>query len=123
MLDTIDNTAAVASANEERLRDSLRMRTARLAVLGMGYVGLPMAIEFARSGFEVLGIEADPDRYEALAEGRSYIADLPSETLREALATGRMRPCADPDALAEADVILICVPTPLRKSKDPDLSA
>src|SRR5947209_1437262 len=110
MLNTTDSAATVAAASVERLRDALRARTARLAVVGMGYVGLPMAIEFARSGFEVLGIEVDPDRYEALVEGRSYIADLPSECLREALASGRMRPCSDPDALIEADAILICVP-------------
>jgi UDP-N-acetyl-D-glucosamine dehydrogenase len=108
---------------DARLREAFRTRTARLSVLGLGYVGLPMAIEFAQRGFEVLGIEVDPDRCEALAQGRSYIVDLPDASLRDSLDSGRLRPCSNPDALAEADAILICVPTPLRKSKDPDLSA
>ncbi|HZT42993.1 MAG TPA: nucleotide sugar dehydrogenase [Chthonomonadaceae bacterium] len=104
------------------LQAALKARTARLAVVGMGYVGLPMAIEFARAGFPVVGIDVDPDRCEALAQGRSYIADVSDEDLQAALATGRFQTSADTGALAEADAILICVPTPLRKSKDPDLS-
>ena len=106
----------------ENLRAALQARTARMAVVGMGYVGLPMAIEFARAGFPVTGIDVDPDRCQALANGRSYIADVADADLQAALASGKFRASADPSVLAEADAILICVPTPLRKSKDPDLT-
>ncbi len=107
----------------EQVKQALENRTATLAVLGMGYVGLPMAIEFARVGFTVLGIEVSQERYEALTRGESYIADLSDEDLKEALESGRFKPRKDTAALADADAILICVPTPLRKSKDPDLTA
>ncbi len=113
-----DNTPTAAN-----LEAALRARTARLVVVGMGYVGLPMAIEIARAGFNVTGIEVDPERCEALLKGRSYIADLSDAELAEALNTGRFHVVSNPSVLHDADVILICVPTPLRKSKDPDLSA
>ncbi len=113
----------IASEYALRLQAALQARTARLAVIGLGYVGLPMAIEFAHAGFPVVGIDVDPDRCEAIGQGRSYLEDLSSEALRAELDSGRFRACSDPAALTEADVILICVPTPLRKSKDPDLTA
>jgi len=91
--------------------------------MGLGYVGLPMAIEFARAGFHVMGIDTDQKRCAALAEGRSYIEDLDDSDLQIALENRRLRASSDASLLAEADAILICVPTPLRKSKDPDLTA
>jgi len=109
--------------SRNRLQTLLSARTARVAVIGLGYVGLPMAVAFARSGFPVVGIDVDPERCEALTSGRSYIEDLQDAELRTALQSGRLRASTDPDVLAEADVVLICVPTPLRKSKDPDMSA
>ena len=105
------------------LKSAFETRTATVAILGLGYVGLPMAIEFARAGFHVMGIDVDPDRCAALANGRSYIEDLDDGDLQTALENGRLRASSDPGLLAEADAILICVPTPLRKSKDPDLTA
>lgn len=120
-METIANRPLTETA--EQLRSMLKTRTAHLAVLGMGYVGLPMAVEFVRAGFHVTGIEVDPERCEALTQGRSYIADLSDTELKDTLQTGRFRASSDTGVLAEADAILICVPTPLRKSKDPDLTA
>lgn len=106
-----------------RLRAAIAARRATVAIVGLGYVGLPMALEFARAGIPVIGLEVDPARCELLAAGQSYISDLRDEELRDVLDSGYFRPTADPAALGDADAILICVPTPLRKSKDPDLTA
>lgn len=102
---------------------ALQDRNARLGVIGMGYVGLPMALEFARVGFDVVGIDVDPDRCEALSSGRSYIDDVSSQELTDVVKTGKFYATADSSVLATCDAILICVPTPLSKSKDPDLTA
>lgn len=120
-MDTLTTTPLTQTA--ELLRSMLQSRTARVAVVGMGYVGLPMAAEFVRAGFHVTGVEVDPERCESLAQGRSYIADLSDAEVQEMLDTGRFRAVPDTGALSSSDVILICVPTPLRKSKDPDLTA
>jgi UDP-N-acetyl-D-glucosamine dehydrogenase len=97
-------------------------RTAGIAIIGQGYVGLPLAIEFARAGFPVTGLDNDPDRVAALASGRSHVPDVPSNELQALLRAGRYRVAAEPATLAESDAVIICVPTPLRKSKDPDIS-
>lgn len=103
-----------------RLR--LRARTARVTVVGQGYVGLPLALEFARAGFTVRGLDTDLDRVGALNVGRPHTPDVDSEALGAVLRQGRYEATADFSVLAESDVIIICVPTPLRKSKDPDIS-
>jgi len=90
--------------------------------MGLGYVGLPLATEFARAGFNVLGIEVDAAKVALINEGRSYIPDVPSEELQQLTASGRLRATANLDVLPDLDVIDICVPTPLRKTRDPDLS-
>ncbi|HEV8586842.1 MAG TPA: nucleotide sugar dehydrogenase [Methylomirabilota bacterium] len=105
------------------LLDRIEDKTARIAVIGQGYVGLPLAVEFARSGFRVTGIDADPARVAALARGESYIPDVPEGDLRAVLEAGRFVATCETAALAEQDAIVICVPTPLRKSKDPDISS
>ena len=97
-------------------------RRARVGIVGLGYVGLPLALEFARSGFPVVGIDVDPTKVEAVARGRSYIRDVPSKALKEQVAEGRLRTTTSFDAVAELDCVLICVPTPLRKTRDPDIS-
>ncbi len=107
----------------EELLESLKAHTAKIAVVGMGYVGLPMAVEFARIGFDVTGLEVDQRRCEALCKGESYIADLQDSDIMEVIHQGDFHPSSDLNSLHEADVVLICVPTPLRKSKDPDLTA
>ena len=107
----------------EHLLKGIRDCSAHVAVIGLGYVGLPMGLEFARAGFRVSGLDADLERCASLQAGHSYIEDLTDADLQAAQATGRFRVTASTAVLAEADVIMICVPTPLRKSKDPDLTA
>lgn len=97
-------------------------KAARLGIIGQGYVGLPLAVEFARSGIQVTGIDTDETRVEALNRGQSYIPDVAAEQLQEVIQTGRFGATSDFGVLPEQDAILICVPTPLRKSKEPDIS-
>jgi UDP-N-acetyl-D-glucosamine dehydrogenase len=107
---------------ERSLAEKIETRTARIAVIGQGYVGLPLALEYARAGFPAIGIDNDPDRIAALNLGQSPTPDVSDAELGELLATGRYRATGDFKALAQSDVVIICVPTPLRKSKDPDIS-
>jgi UDP-N-acetyl-D-glucosamine dehydrogenase len=104
------------------LAESIRDRAAHITVIGQGYVGLPLALEFARAGFSVTGLDVDLDRIEALNAGRSYSPDVDSAALAAVLRQGRYEATADFAALDRSDVVIICVPTPLRKSKDPDIS-
>src|SRR2546422_8316888 len=92
--------------------------SARISIIGQGYVGLPLAVEFAKAGFAVTGFDNDPDRVAALGSGRSHVPDVPSEEIQALLRAGRYRAASESSALAGSDVIVICVPTPLRKSKD-----
>jgi len=108
--------------SELHLADRIRSGSARVAVIGQGYVGLPLAVEFARAGFAATGLDTDLDRVTALNAGRSYTPDVDSEVLRAVIEAGRYEATADASVLAGSDVIIICVPTPLRKSKDPDIS-
>jgi UDP-N-acetyl-D-glucosamine dehydrogenase len=104
------------------LRDRIIQRSAYVAVVGQGYVGLPLAVEFAKTGFTVVGLESDLDRVGRLNLGRSHIPDVDNNLLVRLIRTGRYSATADSAILAQCDVIIICVPTPLRKSKDPDIS-
>src|SRR5260370_2112628 len=97
-------------------------RTARVSVIGQGYVGLPLAVEFANAGFTVAGLDTDLDRVAALGSGLSGIPDVPSAELQALIRAGRYQATPDAAVLAVSDVVIICVPTPLRKSKDPDIS-
>ena len=108
--------------NDSRLSTSIRERTARIAIIGQGYVGLPLAVEFARAGFSVTGVDTDLDRVGALQAGQTHTPDLASEDLIAPIRLGRYEATADLSVLERADVVIICVPTPLRKSKDPDIS-
>src|ERR1043165_8389009 len=105
-----------------RIEDRLKRRTARIGIIGLGYVGLPLAVEFAKAGFTVTGFEIDQARVEKLNRGRSYIQDVPTPVLRDLVRAGRLRATMDFDELKSMDAIDICVPTPLRKTKDPDVS-
>ncbi len=96
-------------------------RTARVAVVGLGHVGLPLAEAAAEAGFTTIGLDVDAARVAALAAGDSPMPHLPPERLRASLASGRFRPTTDARLLAEADAILICVPTPLDQDRQPDL--
>ena len=107
---------------ESRLAERIRNGSAHLTVIGQGYVGLPLAVEFARAGFSTTGLDTDLDRVTALNAGRSYTPDVDSGVLRSVIEAGRYEATADASVLERSDVIIICVPTPLRKSKDPDIS-
>ena len=104
------------------LQEKIRNRRARAGVIGLGYVGLPLAVEFARAGLDVVGFDVDASRVEDVNQGRSYIVDMSDREMREILSSGRLRATNDFSALADMDTINICVPTPLRKTKDPDLT-
>ena len=104
------------------LIDRIRSRQAKLAVIGMGYVGLPLACEFARAGFTVHGIDVDASKVKGLAGGRSHVQDVSEEQLRPLIQKELLRPTADFSVLGGCDAAIICVPTPLRKTRDPDIS-
>jgi UDP-N-acetyl-D-glucosamine dehydrogenase len=100
----------------------LKDRTAVVSVLGMGYVGLPLAVVFAEAGLKVIGIDPVQEKVEMLNRGESYVMDVPSETVARLVKEGRLEATTDFSVLAQADAVSICVPTPLRKTGDPDLS-
>src|SRR3954462_12224589 len=102
--------------------DRIRARQARVGVIGLGYVGLPLVVEFARAGFDVTGFDVDASKTEQINAGRSYIPDVSQADLAACVSAGKIRATTDMSKLAEMDAIDICVPTPLRKTKDPDLS-
>ena len=104
------------------LRDKIGDRSARIGVVGMGYVGLPLALEFIEAGFPVAGIDVDGQKVSQMREGRSHIGDVPDERLGAALATGRFSAHTEFAAAGDLDIVIICVPTPLRKTRDPDIS-
>lgn len=104
------------------LLEKIQRHEARVAVIGLGYVGLPLAVEVARAGFHVTGYDKSSERAASVSRGSSYIKDVPDSVLQAEVQAGRLVATADPDCLAEADVAIICVPTPLNKSKAPDNS-
>ncbi|MGE5664263.1 MAG: nucleotide sugar dehydrogenase [Deltaproteobacteria bacterium] len=104
------------------LHSRLKRKNFTAAVIGLGYVGLPLAMEYADAGIPVIGVDLDGAKVRALKSGKSYIDDIPSESVKNAVEMGFLRTTTDFSALAEADTVNICVPTPLRKTKDPDLS-
>jgi len=105
-----------------RLEERLQNRSAVVGVVGLGYVGLPLAVAFARAGFPVIGVDTDPSRAALLAGGVSPVEDVPGDELAPLVRGGRLRVRSSPEALAEAEALVICVPTPLGKSKEPDIS-
>lgn len=104
------------------LRERIESHAARIAVMGQGYVGLPLAIEFAKVGFHVTGIDLDVDKVAALNCGESHIPDVSSALVRDLVSAGRYRATTEMNVLGDCDAVIICVPTPLRKAKDPDIS-
>ena len=100
----------------------LENRNATAAVIGLGYVGLPLAMEIAAAGFNVIGIDLDRNKITALKQKKSYILDVPDKIIAEAIDNGRFTPTSEFTALQNADTVSICVPTPLSKSRDPDIS-
>jgi UDP-N-acetyl-D-glucosamine dehydrogenase len=105
------------------LRDKIRRRSATTGVIGLGYVGLPLLLEYARTGFRAIGFDIDAEKVRRVNDGDSYVQDVPSSELRSQVQdTRRLRASTDFAPLAECDTVNICVPTPLRKTKDPDIS-
>jgi UDP-N-acetyl-D-glucosamine dehydrogenase len=104
------------------LRKKIKRRSAKVAVIGLGYVGLPLALEFAKKGFHVLGLEVDRDRLACIKRRESYITDITTEELRKVMATGRFSAINDFRSIKYMDCIIICVPTPLKRKYYPDIS-
>src|SRR5262245_13231392 len=106
----------------QTLIDRIRRREARCGIIGLGYVGLPLALEFARAGVRTTGIDVDRNKVDLIRSGRSYIVDVADTEIAEQIETGRLTATTDFSIIAELDTVNICVPTPLRKTKDPDLT-
>jgi UDP-N-acetyl-D-glucosamine dehydrogenase len=106
----------------ERLEKKIQSREARAGIVGLGYVGLPLAVEFAQAGFNVTGIDIDAEKVDALNRGESYIQDVPTSILAPLVKACKITATTDFGVVAALDTINICVPTPLRKTKDPDMS-
>jgi UDP-N-acetyl-D-glucosamine dehydrogenase len=105
-----------------KLEEKISNKSARIGIVGLGYVGLPLAVAFSEAGFKVLGIDIQQKRVELVSRGQSYIADVPSERLQAVIANNLLQATTEQARLRETEVICICVPTPLTKTKDPDLS-
>ena len=118
MIDEVRSATATVAALEEKIRN----RTAKVGIIGLGYVGLPLAMEFARAGFHVTGIDVLPHKVEQLNAGVSYVQDVPTEVVKKYVDEGRFIATTDFSVIAELDTLNIAVPTPLRKTKDPDMS-
>ena len=105
-----------------QLAARLKAKQARIGIIGLGYVGLPLAVEFATEGFPVTGIEVDPDRVDQVNRGSSYVPDVPSQTVARLIREKRLAATGTFASLPDLDAIIICVPTPLRKTREPDIS-
>ncbi|MDQ7799278.1 MAG: nucleotide sugar dehydrogenase [Candidatus Edwardsbacteria bacterium] len=104
------------------LKQKIQTRQARVAVIGLGYVGLPLAVEFARAGFEVIGIDLDPRKVANINKGKNYIIDVDDKQLQEVISQGKLKATTDYGVLKKCDAVHICVPTPFTATKDPDIS-
>jgi UDP-N-acetyl-D-glucosamine dehydrogenase len=107
---------------KDELKKLIESKSARIGVIGLGYVGLPLIVEFCLKGFEAIGFEVDEKKTAAISSGESYIVDVPAEDVNKCLTDGKLTATTDFSKLNDCDVIVICVPTPLRKTKDPDMS-
>lgn len=118
----IRQIADTAFSTALELKRRIVARTAKVAVIGLGYVGLPLAVEKAKIGFQVLGIEQNPTRAEKVNKGENYILDVKDEDLEQVVHAGNLKAYTDFACLPEADAIVICVPTPLTPNLEPDIS-
>jgi UDP-N-acetyl-D-glucosamine dehydrogenase len=110
------------NATAQLLEEKIKSRSARVGVVGLGYVGLPLAVEFAKAGFTVTGIDVNEEKVRRVNAGDSYVGDISSATLAPLVQSGKLRATTDFAAVLDLDTINIAVPTPLRKTKDPDMS-
>src|SRR5688572_14979574 len=108
--------------NASQLSERLSQRKSLSAVVGLGYVGLPLAVELANAGYDVVGVDVSENVVATINSGRSHILDISGEAIARHVASGKLRATTDPAILAKCDTICVCVPTPLNKIKDPDLS-
>jgi len=116
------HTAMQSTGIFAELKSKIEAKTARVGIVGLGYVGLPLAVEFAKAGFNVTGIDVQEAKVDGLNRGESHVQDVPSSEVARLLAAKRFRATTDFSVVRELDTINICVPTPLRKTKDPDMS-
>src|SRR6202022_3421071 len=107
---------------KEQIISKITEKSARVGVVGLGYVGLPLLVEFARAGIKGTGFEFDENKAAQINAGESYIGDVPSSLVKDLVKNKRLRATPDFDHLQDCDVVIICVPTPLRKTKEPDVS-
>jgi UDP-N-acetyl-D-glucosamine dehydrogenase len=107
---------------QQALLDRIERRAVTLGIVGLGYVGLPLAVEFARAGLRVIGIDVSNSKVDAINRGESYIPDVSPAVVAELVAAGRLSATSDYAALRDCDAVSICVPTPLNKTRDPDMS-
>jgi len=122
MSSSIVTPVAASSIVSDLLANKISSRRARVGVVGLGYVGLPLAVEFAEAGFDVTGIDLSEAKTARLNAGESYIGDVPTRAVATLVQSGKLRGTTDFSVITELDTINICVPTPLRKTKDPDMS-
>ena len=122
MPETVVATPTAMNSTFQTLCDKIRSKTAQVGVVGLGYVGLPLAVEFARAGFHVTGIDVTAGKVDKVNQGISYIQDVPTEELAELVDSGFLKATTDFSVVKDLDTINIAVPTPLRKTKDPDMS-
>src|ERR1022692_4025548 len=115
-------TTAATETTASILEEKIVSRRARVGIVGLGYVGLPLAVEFAKAGFSVTGIDLHAGKTERVNAGDSYVGDIPSAVLSKLVQEGKLRATTDFGAVRDLDTVNICVPTPLRKTKDPDMS-
>jgi UDP-N-acetyl-D-glucosamine dehydrogenase len=111
-----------AITTSQVLEEKIRTRRARVGIVGLGYVGLPLAVEFGKAGFDVTGIDVSDSKAARVNAGESYIGDVPDSTLASLVREQKLRATTDFSVISELDTVNICVPTPLRKTKDPDMS-
>ena len=109
-------------STKDDLTKKLRNKTAKIAILGLGYVGLPLAVVFGEAGFHVTGVDPDRRKVDSLTKGISYIPDVKTETIEKLVSGGMLTATADFSILKDMDAVSICVPTPLRQTGDPDMS-
>jgi UDP-N-acetyl-D-glucosamine dehydrogenase len=114
--------AALTASDLRNLESRLKDRSAEIGVVGLGYVGLPLALAFAEAGFNVTGIDSDKGRVNKITRGLSYLLDIESARLKKAVSSGKLKATASQSALRRVDTIIICVPTPLTRTKEPDLT-
>ncbi len=104
------------------LLSKIANRELNLGIVGLGYVGLPLAVAFAQEGFKVIGVDTSPWKVAELKNGQSYVEDVPRTVIKPLIQNGRLEASTDYADLSDTDAIIICVPTPLRKTRDPDIS-